>query len=444
MTLKVVEQHKQGSEFKVKYIINNDVKNIMVRRFIENKKIQGDDYKILNETCKKVYEYNHWIICDCKDSADKPIIRFNRSSNGSLYLYRLTNRAAHDINCPFRKIGTSSVSVRKENRRYRAFTEITGPLNLMSKKADGISAGGSTNQSSSKSSSRFHRPTHKLAKLLYEIIDKAGLNRFNSLSNPNIKNALQKGVSELEIVSKHKLSDFFYQSANGIKPLSYKLRGTPSWPKQFPKQGILFVKVRSFANNTLDVYSPAYPGDKKPKIEKVNIKNRIYQWSGRFSDRTAPYMALILVTDTSEKPNYFEPFNAFLMPAYGDKSYMPVDSYYERQVLCSLYGLGFELKKNDVYFEIIKPLKDITVTDENGEEQYVLPDFIIELDHKTLVIEVNGSHEEEYLERKTRTHKLMEEIGEVLTIDAYGDEKNNALKKSIYMLMQKIKSEALC
>ena len=52
------------------------------------------------------------------------------------------------------------------------------------------------------------------------------------------------------------------------------------------------------------------------------------------------------------------------------------------------------------------------------EVAHVKPDFLISTPTKTLVLEVAGSHEESYIERKKRTQDQMSQLGKVFEFDA--------------------------
>ena len=212
-----------------------------------------------------------------------------------------------------------------------------------------------------------------------------------------------------------------------------RLRHDISWPANAIKHGFIMAKVKQFENDNLTCLL----SDSTEKM--IKVENRIYVSSGRFGERTGPYVALIMVADTVENPNVYKPYNAYLQPCYNEKSYFPVDSYYERVVLKNLYALGFRLKKRGVHVEIKKPLFDIPVY-EGKEEEFCLPDFIVSSRAKRIIIEVNGSHEPEYLERKARTHVLMEKLGCLLSIDAYGAELKGNLDQAIYQLCSEIES----
>lgn len=98
---------------------------------------------------------------------------------------------------------------------------------------------------------------------------------------------------------------------------------------------------------------------------------------------------------------------------------VPVDSNLERETINSimtggkwLQSLGYELSLN-------KPLFDITV-DVDGEERFVLPDFLLTVKHpgrgrtSELVIETMGYTDDDYVERKANQHKGMSTLGLLL------------------------------
>ena len=211
-----------------------------------------------------------------------------------------------------------------------------------------------------------------------------------------------------------------------------RLKGDQSyWSKEIRKHALMLVKVKEIHEQNLEVLFP--DGTTKP----IKISNRIYRSSGRFSARTSPFMAFILIIDSIETPNFYQPFDAFVVPCYSEKTFIPVDSYYEREVLKRLFALQFEWTQKGGALEIIKPLFDIEIDSEiNG----VLPDFILRTPEKQLIIEVNGSHEPEYLQRKKQVHEKMSKLGTVLSFDAYGAEKEDRLTYLMNQFIIQVKS----
>jgi hypothetical protein len=101
---------------------------------------------------------------------------------------------------------------------------------------------------------------------------------------------------------------------------------------------------------------------------------------------------------------------------------VPVDSNLERATMKSLSDMSkwVKGKSDELQISMHKPLFDFTVTLEDGEEGYVLPDFMMEITSKkgekhTLVIETTGYTTEEYIERKQIQHEAMTQLGELLT-----------------------------
>lgn len=445
MVLKVIYKYKPHQKPVIRYTLSDDMKMMFAKYFVMKQKLTKNEMDDILSTCKKIYENHYWVQCDCVAQSNKPLFIFKRSPKGKLFLSRLTDRAQHLDYCVFKENDTKHSNKTNLDKVYRPVLEQKGALNLLNQRADGISAGlpaNSLNTGSSKSYAT--RPTHKLARALYLILEQGGFNHFNPANKLTLDKAYDQATKGIELAANHHLSNYFGKNIKKLVDIANSLRNTNDWPKNMPKQGLILTKVKSFNGNTLQVIHPHHPKDKNPEIIPVEIHNRIYQWSGRYSERTAPYMALILVTDLTTKPGFFIPFSAFLMPCYSEKSNMPVDSYYERIVLKSLYKLAFEYAKTNQPVEIIKPVKDYSVTDNSGQLQYVLPDFIMKRGDITLIVEVNGSHEPEYLERKKRTHGYMKQLGKVLAFDAYGQEKRNYLEQGISKLISQIRRELQC
>lgn len=275
--------------------------------------------------------------------------------------------------------------------------------------------GGNRKENSSSSTSR----RSNLCKALYRLLDDAGVNVISSTNKVSAYKAIEQAALGIELQPKKNLIDYLYINPSSFYKAAYMLKGDQSyWSKEIRKHALMLVKVKEIHEQNLEVLLP------DGTTKQIKISNRIYRSSGRFSARTAPFMAFILITDSIETPNFYQPFDAFVVPCYSEKTFIPVDSYYEREVLKRLFAIQFEWTQKGDALEIIKPLFDIEIDSEiNG----VLPDFILRTPEKQLIIEVNGSHEPEYLQRKQQVHEKMRKLGTVLSFDAYGAEKEDRL-----------------
>lgn len=430
--LKIIDKYfNEDNKFKinVRYELSDYEKRLFIHSYIDKKPLNRGDSTHLSRISGKIYEEEKWIQCDCLDLYEKPLLRLKRSKSGNLFLARIT-RTSHDYNCPFKEITRQISSSQKTSVPVYKIKE--GPLNLISKKASGISVSATKNSLKETTAGTKRRST--LCKCLYTIIDKAELNCISLDTSSTPYQRLLQTVSSIEIVSNLTLKDYFHTNPTkkGFYDAAIALKNDKrKWPKTYSKHGVFLVKAKSFNKNGIEAYINA------EKTQFIEITNQIIPSSGRLGERSGPYMAFIIVKDSVLKPDFYEPKDAFIVPCYSQSTFIPLDSYYERLVLKNLFALQFSMKKRGISFEIIKPLFDIEAEDETGV-YHVLPDFLIKTPTKTIVIEVAGSHEADYLERKQRMHQHMQILGPLLNIDCYGAELNNRLEFELNQLTQKI------
>ncbi|HHF7380146.1 TPA: hypothetical protein ACPSKF_000640 [Legionella anisa] len=437
MSLALIEKYTLSKEhkkptIKIKYIVTEQERTLLVKLFILDDLLMREEKKQILTFCRSVHERDLWIQCDCVAGLSKPVFRFNRASSGTLYLHHITSRGDHAEGCAFKeRIWTTSELL---NQQEKPRLKETTPLNLVSKKSvDALPKNNNEPLRESTSSTGSRRS--KLCRGLYRLLDDAGVNVINPQTKIVPIKAIELAASAIEIQPKKRMLDYLYTNPSLLFKAAYALRDdTTPWQNGIRKHALMLVKAHSFDEQIIEAFLP------NGTTQKIKISNRIYCSSGRFGSRTAPFMALILITDSAEKPNFFEPFNAFIVPCYSEKTFIPVDSHYEREVLRRLFALQFERTKQGCHLEIIKPLFDIKVSPGTPEETGVLPDFILKTRNKQLIIEINGSHEPEYLQRKNRVHQSMGELGLVLSLDAYGAEKENRFNQSMTQFIAQIKS----
>lgn len=389
---------------------------LLVDFFILDNFLTREEKKEVLHLCQSIHERDLWLQCDCLTGGNQPVFRFNRASSGTLYMHHITSRAEHDTDCVFKEKIWSSQD-KKEVTPIKHIKKST-PLNLVSKKTTDIASVKKDDKSKENSSSSTSRRSN-LCKALYRLLDDAGVNVISPTNKVSAYKAIEQAALGIELQPKKNLIDYLYINPSLFYKAAYMLKGDQSyWLKEIRKHALMLVKVKEIHEQNLEVLLP------DGTTKQIKINNRIYRSSGRFSARTAPFMAFILITDSIETPNFYQPFDAFVVPCYSEKTFIPVDSYYEREVLKRLFALQFEWTQKGGALDIIKPLFDIEIDSEiNG----VLPDFILRTPEKQLIIEVNGSHEPEYLQRKQQVHEKMRKLGMVLSFDAYGAEKEDRL-----------------
>lgn len=433
MSLTLIEKctgKKDSAVIKIKRHLTEREASLLAEFYILGWPLVAEDKKQVRILCRSIYEQDLWVQCDCTEFS-KPVFRFNRSVNGKIYMHHITSRGKHTDSCVFKE---KSWGTLKSETPQKPLINESEPLNLVSKKAFALGMKSITFNAKNLIVSENKRST--LCNALYRLLDNAKTNIINPQKIDVPFKAIQDAAYHIEIQPQKRMSDYLYMHPMMLYKAAYALRSDTSfWPKDISKHALLLVKARSFNEHSIEAILP------DGKTKTIQVSQKIYKSSGRLGARSSPFLALILITDSVEKPYFYEPTKAFVVPCYSEKTYIPVDSHYEREVLKKLFALQFNLTKKRIKLEIIKPLFDIPIyqkIDGCEEPAYVLPDFILKTNEKTLIIEVNGSHEEDYLERKQRTHLLMSAIGEVLVIDAYGAEQENRLMEEISKLINQI------
>ena len=407
-------------------------RTLLIDFFILDSLLTSDDKKEILLLCKTIHERDLWLQCDCLNAGFQPVFRFNRASSGSLYLHHITSRAEHAQHCVFKERIWSAQE--KKITKTALHIKKSTPLNLVSKKSMGILALKQEEKSQQNTSFSSNRRS-QLCQALYRLLDDAGVNIISPTNKVSPFKAIEQAALSIEIQPKKRLRDYLYINPSSFYKAAYMLKADQTyWPKEIRKHALMLVKVKEAYEQSMDVFLP------NGSIQKIEISNRIYRSSGRFGVRTSPFMALILITDSTETTNFYQPFNAFIVPCYSEKTFIPVDSYYEREVLRRLFALQFEWIQKGYVLEVIKPLFDIKVESNGSEVEGVLPDFILRTPKKQIIIEVNGSHEQEYLQRKQRVHQLMSQLGTVLSFDAYAAEKENRFNQGIAQFIAQIKA----
>jgi hypothetical protein len=434
MKLTLIEKYLAPADgmapkIKIKGDLSTQEAVLLADFFVLGTLIDNDGKKALHTLCRTIHERDLWIQCDCLTSSIQPVFRINRASSGNFYLHRITSREEHADSCLFKERVYERYD--RESPERQPILKSNVPFNLIGKKSQGVIK---PSDDKSEQNRKGGEGVLKVARALFNLLEAAGLNvvvHSDNRSKP--QDALVNAAKSLELRKGLFLAEYLESNPNRIKYRATCLKEDKAWPKGDEKHCLALIRVKSFNEDSLEVIFP----DKT--TQPLKIATRIYQSSGRFSERTAPYMALVVISTTAQSPWFYQPVKAYVMPTYSDESYFPVDSFYEREVMRHLYRLYFKAIETGSPFQIIKPLLGIELPpSKEGEKRAVLPDFLIQKGNKTLVIEVNGSMEDSYLERKARTHEQMKELGELYHINAYLAESQNQLSQEIVRLMNRI------
>ena len=418
--LTVVDKFDIGAEAKAKYRVGADDVDALISEFgymgVGNKGSRG---KALI-TLETVANRGAWLACGClntKDS-DSPIMYPQMTRGGYRTLMRNYDRAAHHAKCPFYRL-------RSENKDTPSCAKrkvVAGPFGILkdtdaNKKGSGAVSKGSEPYTG-------ERRTPRLARILFTVLEAAGLNAIGKNGPPDINSqysALKVALQQYHFDSAKKIcvGDFAstYIGSGDLGRLSVQLRNSGPWPTPLVPQGLLIGVVKELDNNTLI----------SNKGDRLEIDGRLIRPG---EDTPGPYIAIVLV-GKANKTAPFEALQAFVHPVMSTSLLVPVDSNLERHTLAILMARQ-RYQFAHTPFRIIKPLTDLLV---GNPPELVRPDFILEYEAHKVVVETMGYLDQDYLQRKQRTHAIMAKLGKVIChgLDRDAD---TELRKAINQTMQ--------
>lgn len=348
----------------------------------------------------QVKRRHQWITCDCQN--EPPCVMTVCHRGQSLYLRRVASFAPHQKTCIFYREASEQQTqpTRKKPSKsalfsmYRESVEVAVPSVSIA------------------SNSNSHRQSlSKLARRLYQLLDMAGLLVFTVTDGKKISAQyadIHAVTQKINLTQHHKLSEYFWTHPNSVTRACLHLQNTQTqWKKSFAPHGFLLVVATSVDKHKIicDISKQTY---------EIHVENAIKLSSGRLGPVSAPFLVLVSIARLGPDKAYC-PLDAFAVPVYASYLLMPVESHYERLFLKGLISLANSLSKKGLQLNIEKPMFDIQIEGEG----VCRPDFILKSHHRTIVLEVMGSHEPEYLQRKEQTHGLMSELGALLTFDAH-------------------------
>lgn len=416
--------------------LTSDEEISFIAWYIEKKEHHPLGKQALMRLSDDLYRRDVWLQCRCiTQDASHPVVRLNLSNANRYYLHRIHSRGTHALHCPLFKEAYEETPAHLQ-APPRAILKKSGALNCITKRGQGVSA--STKESVNKRVREEGSRRSSLCNVLYRLLDDAGCNRVSIPGIPPYK-ALLETIRNTELIINKPLEPYFYFDIRKLVDAAIALRKDERmWPLNVPKHCLFLLNVTDVIDDKNMTVKMA-----DGTTKRLSVPHQINSSSGRLGKRSGPYMALVSVTDSAYRPGFFEPFEAFVVPRYLESSFIPVDSYYEREMLRHLFALQYQLNNKHIALTIEKPLFDIPIHISEQETYPVLPDFILKTLTKTLVIEVDGSFEETYKARKKRTQALMKNLGEVFVFDAVSHELKGDMSEALKAFIHQLR-RALC
>lgn len=395
-------------------------------------------YRAVLSLLKEAHEREAWFACSCYSQlSQRALFAVRRLATNHLTLVRMTQRGNHHPLCPLWQALPHEKKVFAPDGSRKGWNSKT-PLLLYPRHEIGLSVSAHQNKDSKPPKDRSNTP--KLGRILYTVLENASVQRFPALGDyyelqQNLQNAFISMGYDFPTLD----MNLVYFSPKQIGFAGLKLKKIESqWPFKHSRPFAFFLlKVDYFEGKTAYCYF-------KSELVPIEIQNTLRFSSGRVSPALGPFWLLLSVTSSSEKPNYYVPYNGFAIPIYSKEVAIAVESHFERRVLEKLIQVQKHLKaKHSVEFFIHKPLLDKEVIFQQ-ESYFCRPDFVLKCFSPRkhfIILEVMGSHDAAYVERKLRLKPIFSSLGtwvefDALTTDIEGswNEKLDELARQIYKL----------
>lgn len=375
----------------------------------------------------------YWLACGCKGNSlrEAPIL-FPQDGRGGMKLVRNYSRPDHNLNCPFNRPRRTDTEAPSLATRARVAEFGIVKIRPLSDSANPTRKNGVRRQRSSDAT------VPSLARMLFTLFEHANLNRITPGASRNVsadKEALRNAFPQFFLdrarrlpVSRHTVTSFAQ-----LEKLKRGLLASRSstWPDKLVPQGFVIDQLEDveFEEDT-DVkwLVPTY-GDKIPVHGSLLLPG---------AGTVGPYVVIALVALLPEEsvPTIAR---AYVHPIHSLGELFPVDSGLERETFDILKRKQWQFRKAGSPFDIVKPLLDIDAPD--GVR--VRPDFILERSLWSCIIETMGYVDQDYRERKLRTHQSMAKLGPVVEHNPEDDKRfKDELAKQLTSLEREIKSAA--
>lgn len=385
-------------------------------------------------------ENRYWVECSCRDNAipqvDKPVMALRRLPSGLVVFSLLPSSPPHDESCPFYRLARyktyeNGQSLRQDKRR----TDFTFHRHAIEKSED---EEGDTTDTENTSSSSSGPSMPGLQRFLYNLAHYAKIHVFTKdtcLEEAKYLYRLTQSAHDFTINKRFRLSDFLYTHIDKRNQAIYRLQATAQhWTGMARPHCVFVFPIDEVIKGDHGVCLRRFrysKGQEKPQFEDLNLSKECdLIMPGRFIlNKQNPALAVVTFADTSQTDvPFFAPAKALVVPVVSKSHLLIVESNYERVIAKALRRYQLLLAnrlKTQFFIRVVKPLENLRTP---VTRQAVRPDFVLEYQNKKVILEVMGTHDDEYLERKSRLVPLMEEIAPVYEFDAYQADCDNELE----------------
>ncbi|HAS6231042.1 DUF1173 family protein [Vibrio vulnificus] len=422
--------HKKG----VKGLISDDEQRLIKQALTPETEVFKRQQMLINHW----RERNLWVQCDCKDHEEfdrRPVMSLRRLQSGLIIFAILPTSEPHETSCPFYRI-----------LKYRQYEE-GQQLRQNRKRTDfifhrhSVEKADQEEDDTDNDKGRVSKPSMPgLQRFLINLVHQANTHIFTEKTK--LKEAaylyrLKLAAEEFTINKRFKLSDYLYMDFADQQAALHRLKVTEQYWVGSARPHCVFLLpidevVKSDAGVTIKRLR--FVDDDIQTDQLLLPKECEVILPGRYSvNKPNPSIALVTFADVSTTDTtFYAPAKALVLPVVSKDHLLIVESNFERVVAKVLRRCQkFLAKRAKVQFfvRVAKPLDDLRAPVSGNACR---PDFVLEINNRKIILEVMGSHDEDYLERKRRTVPIMEEIAPVYEFDALQASNDGQLEQRAY------------
>lgn len=395
--------------------------------------------QLAEEVLRSMRDNDLWLSCGCRTTAEDRPLNTVCNRDGSLFLVNFSGE--HSSDCPLYRSKRGDDGTGQGGGRRTAGAVRIDFRSFLPRDDNGARISGPTKTDSHGKDKTSRRRIPALARLLLTLIEAAGLNSIDPVYP-------QPGRTKTQALNAVKVVTEMEHFAQG-RPLSEIVFFDP-----WLKQERLDARMRELENK-----GKAWPAGRARTFYQILFSEQVTQDEVVFKSKFGEtiFRPEKRVSINGEVDGHREKYWVILMyrrndagtvvcrDAYAHALFdyacpVPVDSNLERETINSIITGGKWLQSSGYELSLNKPLFDITV-DVDGEERFVLPDFLLTVKHpgrvrtSVLVIETMGYTDDDYVERKANQHKGMRELGLLLKDPPYWPapaDKHDAFSRYLY------------
>lgn len=327
----------------------------------------GDYHRMGRSIAKDAHEGKRWLACGCREvDGRRPVLcPVYLPGIGLYYLKRMvqSKRLEHDPECVFYRERVPSMLTLVPT--YPAIVKPDGDFAVAAYVSDQRLASGPEGVSSVGAVSA--RSVPKMQRLLFELIDQAGLNWIgrDTVAGPNDGRGRNGGVprivdaidEDVMVCEGVRLRDVLVWSASKFPDGLIERIKRQRYPEGRARQGFGLLYVRDVRDKSLML------ADENKQIDVIGMLSRP---SGGRGGSAGPYLGLVVVApDVSRPDKGFEAMRGHAHLVFSSQVLCPVDNSFERAVLAALIRVAEVWNESQSGFrtKIHKPLWDIVTVE---------------------------------------------------------------------------------